>query len=115
MMKFRIPIYDSVLHYVKTCEEFDQICEDCDIDEHAEDFQVGLFAQGHAEDGSMVYIIGHFDGCTGTLIHELSHLCLDIIKYRGFSAHAGNGEPFAHLMDWLYRVLTKEVVIEYLE
>jgi hypothetical protein len=105
-----LPIYGGHVYFYDDPILFGEACRQYDLDEEVEEGTLGQFVVGHLEDTTPVYLLGVFDHSSVTLVHELGHMCLNIIEHRGFSAHDGNGEPFCYLMDWLFTQFHKDVV-----
>jgi hypothetical protein len=104
-----IPIYGGRIEFYNDPIQFGEACHRFNMDEEIEEGILGQYVLCQLEDTTPVYLLGVFDHSLKTLVHELGHMCLDIIKHRGFSAHDGNGEPFCYLMDWLFDHFHKEV------
>lgn len=56
---------------------------------------------------SHVSFIGIFDREIDTLVHELTHATLFILKSRSIDPLSSNGEPAAYLMEYLFNRATR--------
>lgn len=50
----------------------------------------------------VVYLVGVFDRCDSTLVHELLHTSMSVLKYAGVPISKKNDEVLAYLMDSLF-------------
>lgn len=89
-------------------KKWQQAAEFCNSGAHVRK-SVGLCLWAENTKGHQIYIVGVFNQNVGTLVHELTHACLNIAKHAGFDAGDGNGEPFCYLLDNLFARLKDDI------
>lgn len=97
-----VPIYGNHIIFTRSRREFARLLEQHDG-----------FDDGDEADGltctldSGNFIVGIFTKDPGTLAHEMAHVTLEIISRAGFTAEAGNQEPFCYLLGYLVNHFSK--------
>lgn len=61
--------------------------------------QAGRFAGGGDSEGRVSYLVWGQD--TSSIVHELSHVVLDVFERSGIDPRGCNGEPFCYLLGQL--------------
>lgn len=81
--------------------------------EHAREFKkmFGYACDEKIRSGLTTHTAGNYDFLvyakdTPSLVHELSHVVLDLFQYIRSEPVEGNGEPFAYLMGYLFKAAT---------
>lgn len=97
-----VPIYEVGIKFTRSRKEYAKAVEAADG-----------FDDGEPADGltctldSGGFIVGVFTRDPGTLAHEMAHVALEIIDRAGFTAEAGNQEPFCYLLGYLVSHFSK--------
>ena len=102
VMRHFVPIYGVYVTFTRSRKEYDKLMEKAD-GYPSEDGDNGLCVS--LDSGN--YIVGVFTKDPGTLAHELAHVALNIVERAGFTAEAGNQEPFCYLLAHLVNQFSK--------
>lgn len=93
MHTYTVPLYKALIHFTRSRKEFSTQAAKWGFDGDIDDCG-GICL----ESDSGNYIVGVFSKDPGTLAHECAHAALNIISNAGFTAEAGNQEPFCYLL-----------------
>lgn len=92
----QVPLYGNGIYFTRSRKEYARLVEQHDSFDDGEEAD-GLTCT--LENGG--FIVGIFSKDPGTLAHEMAHVALEIVDRAGFSADAGNQEPFCYLLGHL--------------
>lgn len=105
--KVDIPLYGGTIFFYADVNEYKAACIAIGSDFNGP--CVGQFIAAENDSGSVIYLIGVFNNSLTTLVHEVCHVAISIIRRAGFRPENGNGEPFCYLTDYLFQELSKYV------
>ena len=107
MSETEIPIYDVKLYFTSSETVMNKVVKD------NTDFELSQGATGRTiyyknKQDRIVHVIGVFNGKLSTLVHEVSHCCLDICKLRGIPVGGDDtSEAYCYLVEYIYDKLYK--------
>ena len=81
--------------HLSVFREADPLCSD----------QVGRFSVGNDRNGNLTYLIWAKN--RNSLVHELSHVVLDVFEITGIDPRGCGGEPFCYMLCSLLARVTK--------
>jgi hypothetical protein len=109
-MRISLKPYPGQLYYVDSSKKFNKLCtkvfED-DTDCHDPKKTGGRMVQGYDREGWLTFVIWASDD--KALIHELSHVILDLFGYVNINPMKARGEPFAYMMGHLFEQIKGHV------
>lgn len=102
--QFQVPIYGGRVYLFKDRATWAQAREYLGLVATDEKF-TGHFTSATNDDGSVVYVLGWFNGMPTTLAHEAIHLGFSILDRAGVPTTKSTDEAMAYLVDHLLKQL----------
>ena len=101
-----VPIYGGAYYFCTDPDEYREIFEFLTLTKEEQGFEyfAGCVTPLQNENGSMLYLIGVFDGNYGTLCHEVGHLALFVLERAGVPTTAEGSEAFCYLSGHFFDV-----------
>jgi hypothetical protein len=94
---FRVPIYGGELRYHTRRETFLADRDLIKCEPLKKPLADGCTAMLMHPSGAVTYLVGHFDGRTSTLSHEITHTALFVLDRAGINPADSHGETLASL------------------
>ena len=101
-ISFEVPLYGGVVDVFFTPKKLKQAYEYLakeDIELPGD--SAGLSTEFSNETEGRRYLVGLFDKRLAFLVHELTHVALNICANAGINPQSSGGEPFCYLLDGL--------------
>lgn len=126
ILPIRIPIYDIDLTFIygsdfkllnewleedlppsKTLKHYKKLLK---YYEKRQDTLLGLYSFNKDERVLYIKAVNNFGELTGTLAHELLHVCFEILKYKGLKPSKDSEEAYAYLQGYLMEIIMDEML-----
>lgn len=102
-----IPIYGGSLVVCRNRKDYKAVLAALGDDTGAVSRETIAETDKHVDaKGSVVYLVGVFEGGTQALIHELAHVAFMVLQHVGVPIGRGNNEAYCYLLDALYALAT---------
>lgn len=107
-----IPIYDMNINICFTIGEFKYLCKKYQDYECPDLSKANGFTLMNPENQEVV--IGVFNGSLSTIVHEVTHLSLFLLKERGMDPNDSCGENLAYIQTYLFDLVYERMRRDYL-
>ena len=98
-----VGLYGTTVYFVQSVADYN-LCMDFYGMKHIKDDCLGKVQWcTNKKDGTSFFMVGVFDGASGTLVHELAHATFFILAHVGVPVKEGKpNEAFCYLLDSMY-------------
>lgn len=96
---FPVPLYPGRVYLYLSRSRFNAISRALGCASRVDIRNAGVCLKTtHPKTGVPLYVVGWFDKCTRTLVHETTHAALFVLEDVGISPTDSRGEPLCYLL-----------------